>query len=109
MPITPQDALAIGGTVTILAQVAKRMMPGDFDAYGIHFAGAISLLAVIAWVLQQPPVVGRVPWFDWLTLWATIWSTSAGGYELARMTTATTARSVAKLRAMRDAAHTEAA
>lgn len=107
MVISPQDTLAIGATVTLLSQVTKRALPGDWDAYGVQICGFISLVSVITWVAQQGPITYTPPLFDWLTLWASIWSTSAGGYELSKMATSVGGRSVQKLRAVRDAKRDE--
>jgi hypothetical protein len=88
MIITPESIVAISTTVTVLTQIVKKILPGDYDCYGVLINGLIALACVLVWIFSQTLMPTRTDLFNALTLYAGTWGGSVGIYETAKMMTA---------------------
>lgn len=79
---------AIGATVTVLTQVVKRTLPGNWEVYGPIIAAGFSLAGVALWVLSAPTFPpARTDIWVIVSGWVAVFATSAGLYESVKMAT----------------------
>jgi hypothetical protein len=79
------DALAIGTLTMLLTQLIKKSLPGN--GYGPALVVAVSLFALIVWLLSQSSTPTRLDAFNILYRWAEIAISAIGQYTLITMNT----------------------
>lgn len=94
--MSPEAIIAIGGLVMSMAQVVKRIVPGDIDEWSPLIVVVLSVIGTGLWFASQPRMPERTDIFPMAVGLAGIMLTALGTYGAGSMTTKTLSLSARK-------------